>query len=119
MRTTPLQMTHDDVRAFNARLHGRIFRIVDVTDYNGNTKTDRAPYNGMLRCTVVNVHADRVGDGTHAVYMLMNSVLNKDGDYVRQELTTSVLTHFVDSVDTIKLMTGNSVFILKELYPIN
>lgn len=119
MRATPLQMTNDDFKAFNDRLHGRIFRIMDVTDYNGDTKTYRAPYSEMLRCTVVNVHVDRLDNGTDAVYIAMNKVLNRNGEYVREEITTSAITHFMDSPGTIKLMTGNSVFILKELYPIN
>lgn len=115
-------MTFDEFDAMNQRLRWKVYLkepysyiIEDVTDYNGISKAGTSEiYQTVIGATVTKMKLFRnPSDPENAFCAVLPIVSDRFGNLIGSDLRTSRLEHIEESPTTVKLMTKNSVYVLR------
>lgn len=119
-----MHMSFDEFYAMNQRLRWKTYLkepysyiIEDVTDYNGVSKAGTSKtYQTVIGATVTKMKLFRdPADPENVFYAILPIVSDHFGNLVGSDLRTSRLEHVEESPTKVKLMTKNSVFILRRV----
>ena len=119
-----MHMSFDEYNTMNERLMWKEYPSVpqtyileDVTDYNGFSKASvNRTYQMVIGATVSKLNLVRhPNDPEHMFYAILPIVTDRFGNPIGSDLKTSQLEHVEESPTKVKLMTKNSVFILKKV----
>ena len=111
-----LKITKTEQEALDRQLHGRLFVIHVIADGDGISRNDsNAIFRKYYHSIVLNARTCTPPNGTGEFAITMDCVQDRDGNRLNDTLTTSLIVQIVIKDEYVKIVTLNSVYLLRSL----